>query len=60
MTTALSLISLAVLVALICDAKMEEINFLNRTRIARKIRKVQEANKATELDNLYYTQQISK
>lgn len=55
-----AIISFVALVAWVYDSKMEEINFIACTRITRKIKQVQRANAATELDNLYYLNQIGK
>lgn len=56
----IALVFAMTMIALAYDAKACDSHSLKVRRLYRKIRRVQEANKATELDNLYYTQQISK
>lgn len=50
----------AAIIAMICDAKFEDSHRLRVRRLYRKIRKAQQANAATQLDNLFYTSNIGK
>lgn len=48
------------LIGLAADAKACECHALKVRRLYRKIRKVQKANQQTELDSIYYRNQIGK
>lgn len=56
----IALVFAMILVAFAIDAKQVECHALKVRRIYRKIRKVQKANQQTELDNLFYANQVSK
>lgn len=56
----IALVFAMTMIALAYDAKSCDYHSLKVRRLYRKIRKVQEANKATELDTLYYRNQIGK
>lgn len=60
MATAITIIFIATLVALATDAKAQDTHALSVFRLRRKIKKVQKANEQTDLDSLYYKQQIGK
>lgn len=56
----IALVFAMTMIALAFDAKACDSHSLKVRRLYRKIRRVQEANKATELDNLFYKNQIGK
>lgn len=56
----IALITIAALIAAAIDAKHMDSHRLAVSRLYRKIRKVQRANEQTELDCMYYRQQVGK
>lgn len=56
----ISVIFIATLTALACDAKENDTHALSVRRLYRKIRKVQKVNEQTELDNMFYANQVGK
>lgn len=56
----ISIITIAILAAWVYDAHASEVNFLACTRIRRKTAGVKRANEATQMDAMYYANQVSK
>jgi len=56
----IALVFAMTMIALAIDAKDCDSHALKVRRLYRRIRKVQKANQQTELDNLFYANQVSK
>lgn len=50
----------AALIAMICDAKATDSHKLQVRRLHRKMVAIKKANEATQMDVMYYTNQVSK